>query len=106
MTAVVLGHMPFALIGILVFGFPDSNALSYILASVLLHFFYQIFLLNAYKFGELSEIYPIARGLSPLIIISISFSFFEENVSFYEFVGILLISLSLIIYGLKQPQLF
>ena len=102
MTAVVLGHIPFALIGILVFGFPDSNALSYILASALLHFFYQIFLLNAYKFGELSEIYPIARGLSPLIIISISFSFFEENVSFYEVVGILLISLSLIIYGLKQ----
>ena len=102
MTSVVLGHIPFALIGILVFGFPNSNALSYILASALLHFFYQIFLLNAYKFGELSEIYPIARGLSPLIIITISLLFFEENVSFYEFVGVFLISLSLIIYGLRQ----
>ena len=45
--------------------------------------------------GQLSEIYPIARGLSPLIIITISLLFFEENVSFYEFVGVFLISLSL-----------
>jgi drug/metabolite transporter (DMT)-like permease len=102
MTSVVLGHIPFALIGILVFGLTNSNGLSYILISALLHFFYQIFLLNAYKFGELSEIYPIARGLSPLIIITISLFFFEENISSHEVVGIFLISLSLIIYGLKQ----
>lgn len=102
MTSVVLGHIPFALIGISVFGFPDLNGLSYILASALLHFFYQIFLLNAYRFGELSVIYPTARGLSPLIIFIISLLFLEENVSFYEILGIFLISFSLIIYGLKQ----
>ena len=101
MTSVVLGHIPFALIGILVFGLPSLSGLSYILISALLHFFYQIFLLNAYKFGELSEIYPIARGLSPLIIITISLLFFEENISSHEVLGIFLISLSLIIYGLK-----
>ena len=64
--------------------------------------FYQIFLLNAYKHGELSEVYPIARGLSPLIIILVSYFFLNEEVSFYEILGIILISFSLIIYGLKQ----
>ena len=81
MTSVVLGHIPFAIIGILFFGLPNIVGLKFILASSLLHFFYQVFLLNAYRYGELSEIYPIARGLSPLIF---------------------LISFSLIIYGLKQ----
>ena len=102
MTAVVLGHFPLAIIGIITFGLPNFNGVDYILVSSLLHVFYQIFLLNAYKYGELSEVYPIARGLSPLIIILVSFFFLNEEVSFYEILGIILISFSLIIYGLKQ----
>ena len=70
--------------------------------SSFLHVFYQIFLLNAYRYGELSEVYPVARGLSPLIIISISLFFLNEDISFYEVLGIFMISLSLIIYGIKQ----
>ena len=102
MTSVVLGHVPFAIIGILVFGLPDIVGLKYILASSLLHFFYQDFLLNAYRFGELSEIYPTARGLSPLIIVTTSYLFFYEEISINQITGIILISFTLIIYGLKQ----
>ena len=79
MTSVVLGHVPFAIIGILAYGLPDIVGLKYILASSLLHFFYQVFLLNAYRFGELSEIYPTARGLSPLIIVTTSYFFFTKK---------------------------
>ena len=75
MTSVVLGHIPFAIIGILFFGLPNIDGLKFIIASSLLHFFYQVFLLNAYRYGELSEIYPIAWGLSPLIILIVSFLF-------------------------------
>ena len=100
MTSVVLGHVPFAIIGILFFGLPDVVGMKYILISSLLHFFYQVFLLNSYRFGELSEIYPTARGLSPLIIVIISFLFFHEEISTQEIIGILIISFSLIIYGL------
>ena len=102
MTSVVLGHIPFAIIGILFFGLPNIDGLKFIIASSLLHFFYQVFLLNAYRYGELSEIYPIARGLSPLIILIVSFLFFHEEISKQEIFAIFLISFSLIIYGLKQ----
>ena len=102
MTSVVLGHTPFAIIGILLFGLPNIDGLKFIIASSLLHFFYQVFLLNAYRYGELSEIYPIARGLSPLIILIVSFLFFHEEISKQEIFAIFLISFSLIIYGLKQ----
>ena len=102
MTSVVLGHIPFAIVGILFFGLPNIVGLKFILASSLLHFFYQVFLLNAYRYGELSEIYPIARGLSPLIILIVSFLFFNEEISKQEISAIFLISFSLIIYGLKQ----
>jgi drug/metabolite transporter (DMT)-like permease len=102
MTAVVLGHLPLAIMGIFIFGLPNINGLIFILVSSFLHVFYQIFLLNAYRYGELSEVYPVARGLSPLIIITISLFFLNEDISFYEVLGIFMISLSLIIYGIKQ----
>ena len=104
MTAVVLGHLPLAITGIFIFGLPNINGLIYILASSFLHVFYQIFLLNAYRYGELSEVYPVARGLSPLIIVSISLLFLNESISFFEVSGVFLISLSLIVYGIKQIQ--
>ena len=102
MTAVVLGHIPIALLGLFIFGLPSLDGFYFILASAIIHCIYQAFLLNAYKYGELSEIYPIARGLSPLLITCISFLFLNENISLQETLGILLISISLIIYGTKQ----
>jgi len=102
MTSVILGHIPFAVIGIFLFGLPDYAGKEFIFSSIILHFLYPIFLLNAYKFGDLSEIYPVARGLSPLIIIIVSFMFFREEISIYETIGILIISFSLMIYGLKS----
>ena len=102
MTSVVLGHIPLSIIGISIFGFPNINGIYYILLSAFLHFFYQIFLLNAYKYGELSEVYPVARGVSPLIITLISLFFLSENISFFEIMGILLISVSILTYGLHN----
>ena len=99
---VVLGHIPIALLGLFVFGLPSLDGFYFILASAVIHCIYQAFLLNAYKYGELSEIYPIARGLSPLLITCISFLFLNENISLQEILGILLILISLIIYGTKQ----
>ncbi|MDC1111804.1 DMT family transporter [Alphaproteobacteria bacterium] len=102
MTAVVLGHLPLAITGIFIFGLPNINGLIFILVSSFLHVFYQILLLNAYRYGGLSEVYPVARGLSPLIIISISLFFLNEDISFYEVLGIFMISLSLIIKQIRN----
>lgn len=101
MTAVVLGHLPLSCIGLFVFGFPNSESLIFALFSSILHFLYQIFLLNAYKYGQLSQVYPVARGLSPIIIILISFIFIGEILDKNELIGVMLISVSLLIYGVK-----
>ena len=63
MCAVTLGHTPFCVAGIFYSGFPDIQALFYILGGALLHSGYQIALMYAYRFGDLTQIYPIARGL-------------------------------------------
>ena len=101
MTAVVLGHLPLSVLGLIFFGFPNIESLNFVLIGAILHFFYQIFLLNAYKYGQLSQVYPVARGLSPLIIILSSFIFIGEILSKNELIGVSLISISLLIYGIK-----
>ena len=68
MAAVMFGHLPLAIIGLVYMGLPPTEAWPYVFVSALLHLGYQVFLLNAYRFGELTQIYPVARGASPLLI--------------------------------------
>jgi drug/metabolite transporter (DMT)-like permease len=101
MSAIALGHVPFGIMGLISFGFPNSESLIYILASAFLHVCYMFFLLNAYRHAELSQVYPIARGLSPLILVLIGTMFLGEYLSKYEIFGILCVSVTLILYGIQ-----
>ena len=101
MSAIALGHVPFGILGLILFGVPNPESLIYIVASAFLHVFYMFFLLNAYKHAELSQVYPIARGLSPLIIVLVGTMVLGEYLSTYELSGIVCISLALIFYGMK-----
>ncbi len=58
-------------------------------------------MLNAYKHGQLSQVYPVARGLSPLIIVLISSIFIGEVLTKYELIGVVCISIALLLYGIK-----
>ncbi len=48
--------------------FPKLPSWPYILGSVVLHSGYYYFLIQQYRVGDLSHVYPLARGLSPLLI--------------------------------------
>jgi len=64
MSAVVVGHAPFALAAILISPFPDIKSLPYIFAGALLHVGYQLFLLASYRLGMYSFGDWSAAGLS------------------------------------------
>lgn len=72
MTAVVLGHTPFAFIVLLFSPLPKIESLLYIFIGALLHTGYQLFLLYSYRIGDLSQVYPIARGVAPLLVTIVS----------------------------------
>ena len=102
MYAVTVGHLPIALVGVAFVGLPPSEALPYIILSGFLHTGYQVFLMNAYRFGALSNIYPIARGLSPLLLALVTIGFAHDELSRLELLGIALVAGALIIFGLAQ----
>ena len=61
MSAVVLGHAPFALAVLFYAPLPSLQSLPYLLTGVVLHLGYQLFLLASYRIGDLSQVYPLAR---------------------------------------------
>lgn len=68
MGAVVLGHAPFALPLIFLSPLPQLESLPYLGGGILLHFGYQLFLMQSYRLGDLTQVYPLARGSAPLIV--------------------------------------
>lgn len=50
------------------FSLPQPVAWPFIGLSALLHVGYNLFLTRAYQHGDLSQVYPIARGSSPLLV--------------------------------------
>jgi drug/metabolite transporter (DMT)-like permease len=49
------------------FAWPSMASLPFALASGILHTGYNIFLARSYRTGDLSQVYPIARGSAPLL---------------------------------------
>jgi len=69
----------------------DFGLFPYLIAASCVHFIYFYCLINAYKFGDFSLVYPISRGLAPLLILIISLVFLNESLSVYELIGTLAI---------------
>jgi len=67
---------------------PARASWPYLAASAILHIGYYIFLVAAYRFGDLSKVYPLARGLSPLIVAAGAFAFAGERLSPVALAGV------------------
>ncbi|MEB8387166.1 DMT family transporter [Rhodobacteraceae bacterium KMM 6894] len=68
MGAVVLGHVPLAVVALAFAPLPAVESLPYLAGGVGLHVGYQVFLLKSYELGDLTQVYPIARGSAPLLV--------------------------------------
>jgi drug/metabolite transporter (DMT)-like permease len=102
MAAVVFGHLPLAIIGIVCLGLPPTEAWPHLFLSAVLHLGYQVFLLNAYRFGELTQIYPVARGASPLLITLFTMITVPGGLRTTEVIGVIMVSGAIMTYGIAQ----
>jgi drug/metabolite transporter (DMT)-like permease len=91
MTAVVLGHTPFATVALIFSPFPKFESLPYVIIGAMLHTGYHLFLLYSYRIGDLSQVYPLARGVAPLIVAGISVTFLGVNLNQIELAAIIII---------------
>jgi drug/metabolite transporter (DMT)-like permease len=92
MSAVVIGHSPFAAAALLFAPWPGFGALPFLLAGTVLHVAYQLFLLASYRIGDLSQVYPLARGVAPLIVAGVSVTFLGLHLSGLELGAVIAIA--------------
>ncbi len=92
MTSMILGQAPLAAITLLFVPSPSAESLPYLFLGVALHVGYQIFLPLSYKYGDLTQVYPIARGVAPLLVAIISVQFLGVDLNRGEMIGIIAIS--------------
>ncbi|MEM6694326.1 MAG: DMT family transporter [Pseudomonadota bacterium] len=102
MAAVVIDHMPFALIALLFVPTPAGESLPYLFCGMVLHFGYQIFLLKSYQLGDLTQVYPIARGSAPLMVALVSVSVLGVTLNALELVAIVIIGTGIISLALAR----
>ncbi len=73
-------------------GAPAGAALPYLATSVVLHLAYNTALLNSYRFGDLSRVYPLARGIAPLVVTAGAAVLAGESLSGPQLVGVAVVA--------------
>ena len=74
---------------------PRSGCWPYLLGSVAIHVFYNLLLMQCYRLGEFSQVYPLARGTSPLIVSVLAAIFVHEHLALPQLGGIVVVSAGL-----------
>ena len=97
MLILTLAHAFFGLCLIPFLPMPQGEVWIWLLASGFTHMFYQLFLGFAYERGDLSRVYPIARGGAPMIVLTVSVLFGVDTLRGFDFLGILVLGLGILL---------
>jgi len=84
-----------AIIGVIILPFvplPLKPGWPYLSASVVIHIVYFSLLLLAYKKGDMSLVYPIMRGLPPVLTATAALIVLNESLSWRGWLGVALVS--------------
>ena len=82
-------------------GLPPPVAWPWVIASVILHFGYYIGLTEAYRSGDMGQVYPIARGSAPLLTALASAALIGERVGALGWAGIFLLAGGVFLMSLR-----
>ncbi|MCP5071920.1 MAG: EamA family transporter [Rhodobacteraceae bacterium] len=86
-----VGHFLIAVPMVLVFPFPPPQAWGWLAGSVVAHIVYKGFLTLAYQHGDLSRVYPIARGTAPMLVLIFGLFYLPDVLLNTQVAGIMLV---------------
>jgi drug/metabolite transporter (DMT)-like permease len=100
MLGVNLGFLPISISVLPFVPAPHIDSLVWLAGGAVLRLAYQLFLVAGYRIGDLTQIYPIARGTAPLLVAGVSVGVFGAVLS-----GLQLLSIGLIATGILSISL-
>jgi drug/metabolite transporter (DMT)-like permease len=95
MLLLSVAHGLIGLMLIAIFPIPSKESWWLLAGSVLFHLMYKTFLTFAYMRGDLSRVYPIARGTAPMIVLVISLIALSDVMLASQIFGIVLVGLGI-----------
>ena len=91
-TLIVFGAGVVTLPFIFVVPLPAKESWPYLAASLATHIGYYYFMVNAYRTGDLSLVYPLMRGAAPLVTALLALFWLREMPALVAWLGMVLVS--------------
>lgn len=92
-------------IALLLTGLPARAALIFALASTVVHVGYDLALMNAYRLGAFNQMYPVARGTSPLVVTGGAALLANEHPGGLELAGVVILAAGLVSLALSAGRI-
>lgn len=99
-----ISRLPYGIIAIPIVFFvplPTTQVWGLLLVSVVISMVYHACMANAYRFGDLSLVYPVIRGIAPVLTGIGAYVFLAEDLSSLQFLGLVILSLGVFSFAFQ-----
>jgi len=100
-TLIVAGATVFSLAAVFFVPLPAAASWPYLVASSVIHLFYFAGLAEAYRTGDLGQVYPIARGTAPLMTAVAGTFIVGEHLGILAWCGIVALAFGVLLLSLR-----
>ncbi len=90
-TLIAIGAAAVSHVGLPLAGMPTSAAWPWLIGSTVIHLLYFAALIESYRFGDLGQVYPLARGSAPPMTAIVSALLIGEHLSVHGWSGIVML---------------
>jgi drug/metabolite transporter (DMT)-like permease len=92
-------------LAVAVAGVPAGAVVTLAIASAVIHIGYDLALMNSYRLGSYNQVYPIARGTSPLVVAAGAYLFVGERLGAVPLTGVAVLAFGLMGLALSAGRL-
>ncbi len=100
--AVSLMHVLAGIVLISLSPIPDPASWPAIFISTVVHYGYYLLLFSAYRHGDLSQVYPISRGIAPALVAISAYLLLGEDLGTVGWAGLAAVSFGIFLLALQR----
>ncbi|MCX7173505.1 MAG: DMT family transporter [Proteobacteria bacterium] len=80
---------------------PSIDSIPFLLSAAAIHYAYYALMLNSYRVGDMSQVYPIARGIAPLLVVILGAVLVGEVLSYLSTLAICILSTGIFVLAIS-----